>query len=414
VSSPAHGAGNQDGVRRGNLGALLRLLHVQGATSRSDLVARTGLNRSTVRALTTHLVEVDLAWESAPVGTGGAGRPSIVVAPSPTTYALAVEIGVEQLTAARVGLGGVVLDRRELAQTPADHDPARTVARIRDLLAELTGGAVAAEACLGLGVAVCGLVRADDGTVRLAPNLGWHDVPLGRMLSDELDPQLTVSVGNEADLGARAEHLRGAGADVDDLIYLSGEVGVGAGIILGGRPAGGSGGYAGEVGHMLVNPGGRPCRCGRAGCWETEVGEDAVLLATGAARGSTLADVLIADAAGDVRVRAGLAVIGTWLGVGLANLVNLVNPELIVFGGLTRLLFPAVEPAVRAALDAALDAPCAQVRLALSGLGADSNLVGAAELAFAPLLADPLGVLAGMLAPGSSVLVPRQRAVART
>jgi len=388
------GAGSQEDVRRHNLGTLLRLLHVQGATSRSDLVARTGLNRSTVGTLATQLADVGLLRESTPVASGAAGRPSIVVEPCPRTYVLAVEVGVEHLSAARVGLGGVVLKRCALPQDPGDQDPVRTATKVRALLEELLEEAGAEQVCVGLGVAVCGLVRPTDGTVRLAPNLEWVDVPLGDLLKDELHPQLPVRVGNEADLGARAEHLRGAGAGVQDMVYLSGEVGVGGGIILGGRPLTGAGGYAGELGHMVVNPTGRRCRCGRSGCWETEIGEDAVLRATGRPPGTPLADVFAASRAGDLQVQSGLREIGMWLGSGVANIVNLFNPELILFGGLTSDLLRVLEPDVRASLGSTLHAPRAQVRLELPGLGADSNLIGAAELAFAPLLSDPLGVLA--------------------
>jgi len=388
------GSASQEAVRRHNLGGLLSLLHVQGATSRSDLGSRTGLNRSTVGVLTSQLAQVGLLRECAPVGSGTAGRPSIVVEPCRTTYALAVEVGVECLTAARVGLGGIVLQRRELPSGAQDHDPARTVARVLVLLEELLEDTGPEEVCVGLGVAVCGLVRPDDGTVRLAPNLEWVDVPLGDLLAERLHPQLPVRIGNEADLGARAEHLRGAGAGATDMVYLSGQVGVGGGIILGGRPLTGAGGYAGELGHMVVNPTGRRCRCGRSGCWETEIGEDAVLRATGSGPGRSLAEVFAAQRAGDADVQAGLREIGRWLGSGLANIVNLFNPELILFGGLAADLFRVLEPEVRASLDGTLHAPRAQVRLELPGLGTDSNLVGAAELAFAPLLNDPLAVLA--------------------
>ena len=402
-------AATQEEVRRHNLGTLLRLLHVQGATSRSELVARTGLNRSTVGALTNQLAEAGLVREAAAVGRGAAGPPSIVVEPDGGSYALAVEIGVERLTAARVGLGGVILQRCALPQASGDSDPVRSVARVRSLLEELLAGAGQRGTCIGLGVAVTGLVRARDGAVRLAPNLGWVDVPLGRLLSEEVDPRLPVLVGNEADLGARAEHLRGAGAGCADLVYLSGDAGVGGGIILGGRPLSGAGGYAGELGHLLVNPAGRACRCGRSGCWETEIGEDAVLRATGSARGTALPDVFAAARAGDPAVRAGLEQVGGWLGAGITNLVNAFNPELILFGGLTGELFHAVERVVRAAVGTALPGPREQVRLDLPALGADSNLVGAAELAFAPLLDDPLAVLADAAQRSVSPLRRRHR-----
>ena len=390
-------AATQDDVRRHNVGSLLRLLHVHGATSRASLTEMTGLNRSTVRALTTELAEAGLVREAAPVGRGRAGRPSIVVEPeSERVYVLAVDIRVEHLVAARVGLGGVVLDRREVRQPRGSTDVRRTLRRLAGLLEPLLAGAPDDAVCLGLGVAVCGMVGVRDGVVRLAPNLSWVDVPLRALLVERLaaplglGPAPPIAVGNDADLGAMAEHTRGTAAGASDAIYLSGEVGLGGGIILGGRPMTGGGGYGGEVGHMSVNPRGRLCRCGRRGCWETEVGEDAVLRSTGAAPGAELSEVVAAHEAGDLTVRAGIGRVGRWLGVGVVNLVNIFNPQVIVFGGATREVFPLMEPFVREALTTALAASREQVRLELPALGADSTLLGAAELAFTPLLEDPL------------------------
>jgi len=381
----------QDEMRRHNLGVLLRLLHVRGATSRSDLTAVSGLNRSTVKALTTELADAGLVLEAAPVGRGGAGRPSILVEPrSEQVWALAVDIGVEHVAAARIGLGGRVLDRRETRQPRGRGDVPQVLRRVQGLVEPLL--AAAGRDPVGIGVAVPGMVGGPSGLVRLAPNLSWVDVPLGRLLAAELGTSLPVAVGNEGDLGVMAEHLRGVAADAADVIYLAGEVGLGGGIIIGGRPLTGAGGYAGEIGHMSVNPAtGRMCPCGRRGCWETEVGADAVLLATGAPAGSAPAEVLAAQAAGGRAGRAAVRRVGRWLGVGVANLVNVFNPEVVIFGGLTRRMFPVLEQYVRAELASALPAPRDQVRLALPGLDGDSSLIGAAELAFAPLLGDPLG-----------------------
>jgi predicted NBD/HSP70 family sugar kinase len=380
-------AATQDEMRRNNVGRLLRLLHIRGPTSRARLTALTGLNRSTVRAITTELADAGLVRESAPVGRGRAGRPSIVVEPaSAGTFAVALDIGVEHLIAARIGLGGVVLARHDLHQVGTDHDVHRTLDRAQGLLAMMLAGSPADAVCVGVGVGVCGVVGAQDGSVRFAPNLGWHDVPLGRMLAERLDG-LPVTVGNDGDLGAMAEHARGAAAGLSDVIYISGEVGVGGGIIVDGRPLRGAGGYGGEVGHMSVNPYGRVCRCGRRGCWETEIGEEAVLLASGAA---AWADVIAAPAKVDELMLARLRQVGHWMGVGVVNLVNIFNPEIVVFGGETRGLFSVTEPIVRAALATALEAPREQVRLELAALGADSVVIGAAELAFAPLLDNPL------------------------
>ena len=390
-------AGSQDAVRRHNLGSLLRLVHVRGSTSRSDLTALTGLNRSTVKALTEDLVAAGLVRQSLPVGRGGVGRPSLTVeAESARVYVLALDIGVEHLTAVRVGLGGVVLDRRGFRQTPGDYGVEPTLNRLARLVKQLQAGLPRDAVCLGIGVGVCGVVSTDDGVVRFAPNLGWVDVALRDRLATALRRHVPIELGNDGDLGAMAEHVRGAAVGYDDIIYISGEVGVGGGVILDGRPMRGSGGYGGEIGHMSLDPRGRTCRCGRRGCWETEIGDEAVLLATGAPSGASLDDVLAAYAAGKRWPQAGMRRVGRALGTGVTNLVNIFNPQLVLFGGVSRQLFTATEPLVREALALALVAPGEQVQLALAGLGDDSIALGAAELVFAPLFNDPLGALSAL------------------
>ena len=157
----------------------------------------------------------------------------------------------------------------------------------------------------------------------------------------------------------------------------------------------GHGGYGGEVGHLVVNPTGRLCRCGNRGCWETEVGEDALLVQAGRAPGGgreAVLGVLAAAGAGEPAASRALDRVARWLGIGAGGLVNTFNPEVIVFGGMLADVFAAVEPRVSEQLAAvALSAPREQARLVRAGLGLDSTLLGAAELAFAPFLADPLG-----------------------
>src|SRR4051812_1031055 len=201
---------SQDDVRRHNLGRLLRLLHVRGAMSRARLTALTGLNRSTVGALTGDLVDAGLVRETTPVGRGRAGRPSIVVEPeSARTFALAIDLGVEHVIAARIGLGGGGFDRREIRPREGQHDPAQTVASIHRLLESMLASAPKYSTCVGVGVGIAGVVGVDDNVVRFAPNLRWVDVPLGSMLAERLDGRLPVVVGNDGSVGALAEHVRG-------------------------------------------------------------------------------------------------------------------------------------------------------------------------------------------------------------
>ncbi|HMA45719.1 MAG TPA: ROK family protein, partial [Frankiaceae bacterium] len=287
--------------------------------------------------------------------------------------------------------------------SPCGARAGRVAAALAGLVADVLPPGPAGGLPRSVGVAVPGIVRRADGHVHLAPNLGWSDVPFGRLLHRRigglLGTAVPVLVGNDADLGARAEHARGAAAGSRHVIYLSGHVGLGAGVIVDGRPLSGLSGYGGEVGHVKVSTAGRSCRCGSYGCWETEVGEEALLARAGhppdAGTGGVRA-VLAEAAAGSPRAEAALAETGRWLGLGIANLVNIFNPELVVVGGVMRLVLPSVEEVVGAQLTAfALGPSRAQVRLALPALDLDSALVGAAELAFEALLADPLGALPG-------------------
>ena len=381
-------------VRRANLSAIARELHGRGALSRSELAARTGLTRSAIRGLIGEFVAAGLVTEVRSEPGGLPGRPSPLVRPrSEAAVALALEIAVDSLAAALVGLDGQTIEQLR-ADRPRGHSSPDEITRdLADLVRQLKRFARLRPALLGVGVAVVGVVRRDDGFVSTAPNLGWRDVPLGRLVANRIGLDVPVHVGNDADLGAIVELRRGAARGADDLLYISGEVGVGGGIVIEGRPLGGVAGYAGEIGHVVVNPGGRPCRCGSTGCWETEVGEEALLRRAGRpSDGGRLAvdDVIAAATAGEPATLHALDEVGRWMGIGIAGLINVLNPRVVVLGGTFSRLYPFFAGVVDAQLDRmALAGPRANVRLAPAALGIDAPLLGAAELAFEPFLADP-------------------------
>lgn len=394
----AESIGQRSGtVRRANLAAIVREVHLRGPQSRSELVARTGLTRTAIRALIGELVAGDLLVEERGAPDGAPGRPSPLVRPrSHDVFVLALDVRVDSLAAALVGLGGEVLAQSRI-QRPREHLSADAI--VADLVALTRTMLLVAEADapLAVGVAVAGVVRRANGLVLMAPNLGWRDVPLAEHLARALGTQRPVLVGNEADLGAMAELRRGAARGADDLLFVSGEVGVGGGIIIDGQPLAGVAGFAGEIGHIPVNPTGRACHCGSVGCWETEIGERALLRLTGRPEdgGPDAVDaVLAAAAAGSPQELAALDEIGRWLGVGLAGLVNILNPRVIVLGGLFARAYPFLDRALDRELGRmALKGPRGLVRVAPADLGIDAPLVGAAELALEPFLADPAGWL---------------------
>ncbi|MFD8597175.1 ROK family protein [Kitasatospora sp. NPDC059646] len=389
-------------VRQHNLGVLLRHVHFEGPTSRAVLATELGLNRSTILGLVGDLAAAGLVREELPQETRRAGRPSLVVSPESTrVHVLAVDLGVERLVAALIGLGGVFLDRRERSW-PAEQsrEPSRVASLIAEFADRMLAGAPDGSACVGVAVAVRGLVRQPGGRVALAPNSGWQELDLAGELTERLPPGLPVLVANEANLGALAEHRRGTGRGSQNLVYLHGEIGIGAGVISGGELLRGERGFAGEIGHMTVNPfRGRPCGCGARGCLEAEAGERALLEAAGrdprAAGAEAVRAVVAAADLGDVTARAALHRVGDWLGIGIANLVNLFDPDLVVLGGTLRDVFLGSAAQVRSRINTdALAAVREKLRLRVSELGGDTVLIGAAELAFAELLARPLETLA--------------------
>ena len=392
-------AATQDEVRRHNLARIVRRLHLNGPASRSELVALTGLNRSTVGVLISELVDAGLATEGAG-SAGTVGRPSLVVALDPlSAVVVAFDLRVERLIGAVIGVGGEVLARRELKHRRQSFGPQVAVKQLVAMTASLLESVPEGAAWVGAGISVPGIVDHGDGLVRVAPNLGWNDAPLGAFataaMASEFGAGPQVRVGNDADLGAMAEHVRGAGVGSQNLIYLSGEVGIGGGIVIDGRLMAGAGGYGGEVGHMVINPAGELCRCGARGCWETQIGRDAVLRAAGRELDAAeVQDIVIAARSGDDAALETMRTVGGWLGLGIGNLVNIFNPEVVVLGGHLHHLIAEVPGATVDRVGSSLRAPREQVKVMAPELAGDSTLIGAGELAFAELLADPLGILA--------------------
>lgn len=373
---------NVDGVRRRNLATILELVHHGRAASRAELTALTGLNRSTVAALVAELAELRLLDEGDPVASGGVGRPSPGVRPNPTTVTIAVNPEVDAVTAAAVGLGARVGSRirRPLDAVP---DPASAVAVIGELVRDLTerGRRVA-----GVGLAIPGLVRATDGTVRWAPHLGWREVPFARMVEDAVG--LPVHADNDATLGAVAEHLFGAGRGVDHLLYLNGGAsGIGGGVIVHGEPLTGRGGYAGEFGQ---NRPGAGDRLSERGTLEDEVSRARVLDLLGLVDADEPALAAAIAASSDPRVAAELRRQQGILAVALGNAVNVFNPELVVLGGyLATHLSWQPEGLLEAVAAATIPAAMEGVTIVPAALGEDRLLIGAAELAFRSVLRDP-------------------------
>ena len=393
-------------IRKLNTAVLLDALRRFAPLSRAELASRTGLNRSTVSIIVNSLIEEGLIQETY-LQNSKVGRPGMMLELNPKGgFAIGIELGVDFISIILTDFIARVQWREQVCS-----DPNEDQITILDRAATLTQHALDYGLSqglrpLGIGVGVPGLVDLRQGKLIFAPNLHWSNVPLRLIWSQHFN--LPIFVENEANAAALGEYYFGAAQGVDSFIYLSAGIGLGAGIVLDGKLFRGSNGYASEVGHMTVDPNGELCGCGKRGCWETQVGPRAVLrrvrktLESGVP--SALCDLVESDlerisfesvvqAAGQgdsVALRA-LHEVGERLGIGVANLVNVFNPKLIVLGGALNLastiLLPIVERLIR---ENALTPACENVRVSASAHGIDACLMGAVALVLDDILREPI------------------------
>ena len=362
-----------DEVRRRNTALVMRLLRDTDSLSRADLARSSGLAKGTIGTIVGQLQRAGAVTEGT-TEPGGRGRPSTpLVLAGRSLAGLGIEINVDYVAVTALDLAGRELFFEERPVAGEGPELSDVVGLVRDETARLATSGIE---LLGLTIAVPGLIDRARGVVVDAPNLGWSDVALADVVREELGGLVPVAVDNDANCAARAESLRGVAAGVADFVYLTGTVGLGAGIVSGGEVLRGSRGLAGEVGHLQVGDDSYHCACGRTGCWEAMVGLRALAQETGVAVGPGEDPVAYAerltrtDGTGP-----GLARIADALGRGVAQLAVTLDPGMVVLGGAFVPLGEVLIPAVEAALAASFTGGC---RVALSTLGLHAASVGAA------------------------------------
>ncbi|WP_203742895.1 ROK family transcriptional regulator [Catellatospora bangladeshensis] len=347
-------------VRATNLAVVLRYVRGHAPCSRAEIAAATGLNKATVSSLVADLIDRRLLRETG-LTEHRIGRPATMLVLDGSPYAaIGIEVNADYLTAVAIDLAGqqVLSWRRSFAGLASS--PAQAATAIAALGRRAVNRVLKEERrVLGLTIGVPGLVDP-DGVVIMAPNLGWHDVNLRDIVNRALgEPGFPVAVDNDANLAVLAESRYGEFAGAQNLVYLTGEVGIGAGIISDGRPLRGHRGFPGEIGHLTVDPQGPPCGCGRRGCLEAIAGISAIIarvLPEVAGDGDITdlqpeVDEVVRRARGnDPAALRALDEVGRALGIGVAILANLLDPEVVVLGGYFVPLAPWLLPAVEAEL----------------------------------------------------------------
>jgi len=412
----------QPGLREHNLALALGAVAALAPVSRAQVASATGLTKATVSSLVDTLVEAGLVADlGRAVVRSGAGRPGAALALAPgAPVGIGLEVNVDYVATCTVALTGAVRERHVLAgdlrgvPVPAALDRAADAVR-----RALDGARAAGLPVAGLAVAVPGLVHTGRGLLRLAPNLGWREVAVVDELRRRL-PELAglpVRLDNEANLAALAElwcagHEGPDGAPLGTFVLVSGEIGIGAAVVVDGAVMRGQHGYAGELGHVPVPlPGrgaGRRCRCGATDCLEGVAGQEAVLRAAGLRPdgGPPLAADRLAQrpvlelaaraAAGDERALAAVASAGTALGVAVSALVNLLDVDTVVLGGFHARLAPWLTGPVEVELSRRVLAAAWQpVRVLASPLAGEAAVRGAATSVVRAVIADPALHLAG-------------------
>jgi glucokinase-like ROK family protein len=393
-------------IRRLNTALVMDCLRTHGPLSRAGLSAAVGLNRSTVSSVINDLLEENFVREIG-LQPSERGRPGMLLELNPDGgCAVGVEIGVDFLSVVLTDFIAQVLWRQRITSNPQDEQSA-IIERAEGIVQEaLEIGEGRGLRLLGIGLGVPGLVDIRQGNLVFAPNLRWRNVPFRQMWTRRF--HLPIFVENEANAAALGEYYSGVARDVQNLIYLSAGIGLGGGIIIKGKLFRGSGGYAGEIGHMTVDPDGEICGCGKRGCWETVVGPRAIvrrvkeaLESGGKSQIRTLVkndlnridvDVVVRAAqAGDLVALTALEEVGVQLGIGIGNLVNTFNPQMVVLGGVLSLASPFLLPVIEETVqEHALEQPYEIVKIAASAHGADACVMGAVALVLDDILREPV------------------------
>lgn len=411
AGSPAAGSaapgmpGNMGDVRRANLALVLGRIAKGGAgrhLTRAQIAVATGLTKASVSSLVLELIDAGIIREIGLNPQGERGRPGVGLELDPANAVMGMEINVDYISAGLTDLAGnlVLADSQE--QDNRGTAPEAVAAALGRLAAELRATAEARGIrVLGGGLAVPGLVDDKSGTVITAPNLGWNNESLDlRALLP--DVPLGTTLFNEANAAALAE-VRYRPAGGADFLFVSGEVGVGGGLVIGSELFTGPHGHAGELGHVVVQPEGASCSCGGRGCLETVAGQDAILFAAGIthkqkqsgqpaaalSRSESLAQLLAALAAGDVDALRAVTRAGHYLGVAVASTVRLLNISSVVLGGHFAFLGEWIEPALSESLATYAPGKVLPGSISLSAVGQAGALLGSAGSVVRALVEAP-------------------------
>lgn len=367
--------GDQALVKKINKSLILHTIRRGAPLSRAKVSELTGLNKATVSNLVAELCEEQLVLEVGPGESSGGRKPVMLHFGAMAGVVIGIELRVKQLTAMLCDLGGTILN--EIDCLLQDHTPESVLEQMKAIITRLSAQApTTTYGLVGIGVGVPGMVD-ENGLVLFAPNLGWEEVDLRGPL--EAAFSVPVVIDNEANAGAQGELNFGAARDTRHLLYVSAGSGIGSGIIIDGQLYKGARGYAGETGHMTIDFGGLPCTCGSRGCWELYASEKTYDNPGLPLPARTTPELVEYAARGRTEAAEHFARLGEYLGIGVTNLVNGFNPEVIVIGGpLSEAAEWLGEPLRRTVALRTLPYHKRRLEISFSTLGSRATMTGAA------------------------------------
>jgi len=401
--------GDQALVRQINLSVIMHRLRENAPISRAQLAEMTGLNKTTVSSLVQELIDRQFVREVGLEASGSkrrAGRLAMMLTLNPEAgFIVSSEIGVDYVRVICTNFAPDIIWQHDEKIQPnmSQHE---IIDRVLVLMFNAEAeGKKSCSSFLGVSVGVPGLVDQNSGSLLFAPNLKWHDVPLRQIVEGKFDAPIVID--NEASIAALGEYYFGAAQGFEEVLYISAGVGLGGGIVHEGRTFSGVTGFGTEFGHMTMDPDGELCNCGNYGCWETQVSQAAlfrfITKAISTERQSSLIEKtkgdldlltvsMVVEAAdeGDELALEALYKIGNSLGIGIASLVNILNPDLVVFGGILSLADVYLLPVVNDILEQrALKWNRNATRVVSAQQGLDACVMGGVAKVYQAILAEP-------------------------
>jgi N-acetylglucosamine repressor len=336
MPDPIHG--NRELIRAINRSSVLNTIRTMGPISRKEITKHTSLSAATITGITAVLIDEGLVFEKETGDSSGGRRPILLALNKQSRYMIGVKLSVDHITAALTDLEATVLNKRTV-QLPS-HDLQPTVEALGQVVTDLiVNQEISKDKILGVGIGLAGIVDAENGVLRHSPIYGWRDVPLVDLLQQQLD--IPIFLDNDVNTFTLTEKWFGLGSGIDNFLIVTVGRGVGMGMVMNGSLYHGSRGGAGELGHTVIDPSGPLCACGKRGCLEAYASDPAMLNMAAEAykRGElpqpvkTVEDLLSLAEQGNPAVQKIFRTAGSTLGQGIANLINIFNPELIILSG---------------------------------------------------------------------------------